>query len=58
MGNKVWNQFPQTMKLIDAGDFLEASKEVMKSNWAKQTPERAKAFSDALVMAFKMQPVP
>ena len=58
MGNKVWNQFPQTMKLIDAGDFLEASKEVMKSKWAKQTPERAKAFSDALVMAFKMQPVP
>ena len=44
------------MKLIDAGDYLGASKEVMNSKWAKQTPERAKAFSDALVMAFKMSP--
>ena len=26
------------MKLIDAGDYLGASEEVMKSKWAKQTP--------------------
>ena len=56
MGNKVWKGFPNTMKLIDAGDYLGASKEVMKSKWAKQTPQRAKAFSDALVMAHKMSP--
>lgn len=56
MGNKVWDRFTETMKLIDAGDYLGASKEVMNSEWAKQTPERAKAFSDALVMAFKMSP--
>ena len=56
MGNKVWKGFPNTMKLIDAGDYLGASEEVMKSKWAKQTPQRAKAFSDALVMAHKMSP--
>ena len=38
MGNKVWKGFPNTMKLIDAGDYLGASEEVMKSKWAKQTP--------------------
>jgi lysozyme len=56
MGNKVWNEFTNTMKLIDAGKYLEASEEVMNSKWAKQTPSRAKAFSDALKDAWKLQP--
>jgi lysozyme len=56
MGNKVWNEFTNTMKLIDAGKYLEASEEVMDSKWAKQTPSRAKAFSDALKDAWKLQP--
>ena len=53
MGNKVWNDFDETMKLIDAGDYLGASKEALRSQWAEQTPSRAKAFSDALVNTWK-----
>lgn len=56
MGNKVWNDFTDTMKLIDAGKYLEASEEAMNSEWAKQTPSRAKAFSDALKYAWKVMP--
>ena len=56
MGNKVWNEFTDTMKLIDAGKYLEASEEAMNSQWAKQTPSRAKAFSDALKYAWKVMP--
>lgn len=56
MGNKVWNNFTDTMKLIDAGDFLGASKEALKSKWAEQTPKRAQAFSDALKTAHTMIP--
>lgn len=56
MGNKVWNEFTNTMKLIDAGKYLEASEEAMNSEWAKQTPSRAKAFSDALKYTWKVMP--
>ena len=56
MGNKVWELFDNTMKLIDAGKFLDASKEALVSDWAKQTPKRAKAFSDALIDAYKLSP--
>jgi len=56
MGNKVWNEFTDTMKLIDAGKYLEASEEAMNSQWAEQTPSRAKAFSDALKYAWKVMP--
>jgi hypothetical protein len=44
------------MKLIDAGKYLEASEEAMNSQWAEQTPSRAKAFSDALKYAWKVMP--
>jgi len=44
------------MKLIDAGKFLDASKEALDSKWAKQTPKRAEAFSDALIDAYKKYP--
>lgn len=40
--------FKKTLYLISVGEYLEASKEAMRSKWARQTPERATRVSRLL----------
>jgi lysozyme len=48
MGFDGFCKFKNTIKLIDGGRFVEASKEMLDSAWAKQTPERAKRHSQVI----------
>ena len=41
-------KFKNTLNLIEAGDYETASKEMLNSLWAKQTPERAKRLSEQI----------
>lgn len=38
-------RFKATLTMIEQGEYLKASKEMLDSTWAKQTPERAKRLS-------------
>jgi lysozyme len=40
--------FKNTLNLIERGDYHEASKRMLESLWAKQTPERAKRMSEQM----------
>lgn len=40
--------FKNTLKLIQGGDYETASREVLRSLWAKQTPARAKRISEQI----------
>ena len=40
--------FKNTLKLIENKEYLKASNNMLKSKWAKQTPNRAKKLSDIL----------
>lgn len=40
--------FKNTLKLIEQGDYETASREMLKSLWAKQTPARAKRMSEQI----------
>ena len=45
-----WNkEHKQTWKLMKAGKFKEAAEEAASSTWNDQTPERVKAFQEALL---------
>ena len=41
-------RFRKTLKAIELGNYKEASKEMLDSRWAKQTPRRAKELSNIL----------
>jgi lysozyme len=41
-------KFTNTLKLIEKGRYAEASVEMLDSNWAKQTPNRAKSVAGIL----------
>lgn len=41
-------EFKQSLKLVKAGKYAGAAKEMLNSNWAKQTPNRAKSVTDIL----------
>jgi lysozyme len=41
-------EFKQSLKLVKAGKYNEAAKEMLNSKWAKQTPNRAKSVTDIL----------
>ncbi len=43
--------FKNTLKLIENREYLKASNNMLKSRWAKQTPNRAKKLSDILKSA-------
>lgn len=45
LGDNLW-KFTKTLKLMEAHKWEEASKEILDSKWAKQTPERAKRISE------------
>ena len=47
LGDGLW-QFVNTLKFMEAGDYEEASTEVLKSTWAAQTPERAQRVAEQL----------
>ena len=40
--------FTTTLGLVKQGNYAEASKQMLKSKWAGQTPERAKRMSDQM----------
>lgn len=40
--------FHNTLALVSKGDYEEASKEMLQSKWAKQTPERAQRLSNQM----------
>ena len=40
--------FKDTLKLIKEGKYNEAAKEMLRSRWAKQVPNRAKSVTDIL----------
>jgi lysozyme len=48
LGYQGVNKFKNTIKLIRAKDYKGASKEMLKSEWAKQTPARAKRMSELM----------
>ena len=48
MGVEGLKKFKKTLSLIMVGEYNKASKEMLKSAWAKQTPARAKELSDIL----------
>lgn len=41
-------KFVNTLNFISSGDYLSASKEMLNSEWAKQTPRRAKKLSEKI----------
>ena len=46
MGVSGFSKFKKTISLLESKEFLSASKEMLDSRWAKQTPNRAKKLSD------------
>ena len=48
LGKKGMSKFDQTIALVDAGDFKAASVEMLDSDWAKQTPNRANKMADLM----------
>ena len=46
MGLSGFSKFKKTISLLESREFLSASKEMLDSRWAKQTPNRAKKLSD------------
>ncbi len=45
-------KFKKTLQLIDNGDYIGASKEMLNSKWAKQTPKRANTLSKLMKEGF------
>lgn len=41
--------FTQTLRLVQAGQYAAAAKEMMSSDWGRQTPERAKRMHDQML---------
>ncbi len=52
MGEGGVAKFKKTLKLLRAKDFTAASVEMLKSDWAKQTPERARRLA-AMIAGIK-----
>ena len=48
LGKTSLSKFTLMIKAVDKGDFNEASKQMLNSEWAKQTPERAKRLAKRL----------
>lgn len=48
LGSSGFFKFKNTIKLIEEGNYLFASDEMLNSKWAKQTPKRAKRLSYAM----------
>ena len=51
MGVSGFSKFKKTIKLLEAKEFKKASKEMLNSKWAKQTPNRAKKLSEIVKYA-------
>ena len=47
--------FQQMWKALEFGNFERASKEMLNSKWAKQTPNRAKRHSDTMLRGDRVQ---
>jgi len=57
LGRTKLSKFEKTLLLLEEGDFKEASKEMLDSDWAKQTPNRAKRLSKRMkALATKANP--
>ena len=48
MGAAGVKKFEYTIEHIEAGDYDKAAKEMLNSEWAKQTPNRAKALAERM----------
>ena len=48
MGAAGVSNFKKTLSFINQGKYYDASKEMLNSNWAKQTPDRAVYLSDLI----------
>ena len=46
-----FSKFKKTISYLKKENYLEASKEMLDSKWAKQTPNRAKKLSDVVASA-------
>jgi lysozyme len=49
LGLKGASGFKTTLKHIQKGEFEQASKQMLKSKWAKQTPNRVKELSEMML---------
>jgi len=48
LGKKGMSEFSKTIDFVDAGDFKAAAVEMLDSDWAKQTPNRANKMADLM----------
>jgi lysozyme len=48
MGKSGVSKFKKMIAAIDAGNFAEASNEMLDSEWARQTPDRAKRHAEMM----------
>ena len=46
-----FSKFKKTISYLEKENYLEASKEMLDSKWAKQTPNRAKKLSEIVKSA-------
>ena len=51
LGKTGLSKFKDTLALVEAGNFKEASIEMLDSKWAKQTPNRAKSVAGLMASA-------
>jgi lysozyme len=51
MGLSGFSKFKKTISYLEKENYLEASKEMLDSKWAKQTPNRAKKLSEVVKSA-------
>ena len=51
LGLKGFSKFKKTISYLEKENYLEASKEMLDSKWAKQTPNRAKKLSNIVASA-------
>jgi len=53
MGSEGVSKFKNTLKLINNKDYAGASKEMLDSKWAQQTPDRAVKLSNLMLSISK-----
>ena len=51
LGVSGFSRFRKTISYLEKENYLEASKEMLRSRWAKQTPNRAKELSEIVKSA-------
>lgn len=48
MGGRVLSTFKATLELVRTGDYTEASRQMLKSKWARQVGQRANTLSEMM----------